>query len=67
MLVLTRKTDEEIIIGDSIRVRIGKLRGQRVRLLIDAPPGVQIRRMEARNRENSAREQVALEPAGVAG
>lgn len=53
MLVLTRKTDEEIIIGDSIRVRIGKLRGNRVRLLIETPPGVQIRRMEALSRHHT--------------
>jgi carbon storage regulator CsrA len=52
MLVLTRKANEEIIIGNSIRVRIGQLRGSRVRLLIDAPPDVEIRRKEAMPRES---------------
>lgn len=50
MLVLTRKPNEEIVIGDSVRVRIGQLRGNRVRLLIEAPPEVQIRRKEAMTR-----------------
>jgi len=48
MLVLTRKQNEEIIIGDTIRIRVGQLRGSRVRLLIDAPPDVEICRKEAK-------------------
>jgi len=48
MLVLTRRANEEIVIGDSIRIRVGELRGNRVRLLIDAPPDVEVYRKEAR-------------------
>lgn len=47
MLVLTRKPNQEIIIDDTIRIRVGELRGNRVRLLIEAPPDVKICRRQA--------------------
>jgi len=46
MLVLSRKVNEEIIIGDNIRVRLVKIGGGRARLGISAPPDVTVRRAE---------------------
>jgi carbon storage regulator CsrA len=46
MLVLTRKIDEEIIVGDNIRLRILSTRGNSVRVGIEAPPSVHIKRGE---------------------
>ena len=39
MLVLSRKKDESIIINDHIRVTVVEIRGDKVRLGIDAPEG----------------------------
>ncbi len=38
MLVLTRKSDERIVIGDSIRITVLELRGTEVILAVEAPP-----------------------------
>ena len=46
MLVLSRKLNEEIVIGGEIRVRVLELRGGRVRLGISAPPEVSVDRAE---------------------
>lgn len=45
MLVLTRKSGEEVMIGD-VRVRVVRVEGNRVRVAIEAPKEVQIRRAE---------------------
>jgi len=39
MLVLTRKVDQSIMIGDHIRVVVVDVRGDQVKLGIDAPRG----------------------------
>ena len=46
MLVLTRKTKEEIRIGNDITVTIVRVKGQSVRVGINAPPHVHIVRSE---------------------
>jgi len=46
MLVLSRKIGERIVIGDSIVLTILAVRSGQVRLGIDAPPSVHIRREE---------------------
>ena len=45
MLVLTRKVDEKILIGDIV-VTVTEIRGDRVRLGIDAPRSINIVRGE---------------------
>jgi len=50
MLVLTRKTDEAICIGDSIRVTVLEVRGNKIRLGVEAPSHVRIERSELRAR-----------------
>jgi carbon storage regulator len=46
MLVLSRQSDEAIIIGDNIRVTIVEVRGDKVRIGIDAPRDVTVHRQE---------------------
>jgi carbon storage regulator CsrA len=46
MLVVSRKVNEEIIIGGDIRVTVIRVEGSRVRLGISAPREVSIRRAE---------------------
>ena len=46
MLVLSRKSGEEIRIGDNIVVSVIRTQGQRVRLGIVAPRNLAIRRQE---------------------
>jgi carbon storage regulator len=46
MLVLSRKQDEKIIIGDSITLMVISIQGDKVRLGIDAPKTVSIHREE---------------------
>ncbi len=46
MLVLTRKIEEEIVLGGNIRVRVISLRGNTVRIGIEAPQDVRILRGE---------------------
>ncbi|GIW92073.1 MAG: carbon storage regulator [Pirellulaceae bacterium] len=46
MLVLSRKRDEQIIIGDSIIITVVEIRGDKVRLGIEAPMDVPVHRRE---------------------
>ena len=64
MLVLSRHRDESIIIGDDVVVTIVDIRGDKVRLGIQAPQDVPVHRQEVyeaikRENEKAAR----LEPA----
>jgi len=46
MLILSRKVNEKIIIGDDITVSIIEVRGEQVRIGIDAPKKVKVFRQE---------------------
>lgn len=46
MLILSRRRHEVIVIGDDIRVTVTEIRGDRVRLGIQAPEGVTVHREE---------------------
>ncbi|MFH0851216.1 MAG: carbon storage regulator CsrA [Candidatus Peregrinibacteria bacterium] len=46
MLILSRKCNEQIVIGDNIVITIVAIRGGNVRLGIDAPPDVTVHREE---------------------
>ena len=46
MLVLTRKRNESIVIGDDIEVRVLSVVGEKVRIGIEAPRDVRIFRKE---------------------
>jgi carbon storage regulator len=46
MLVLTRKSDEKITIGDDVVVSVLEIKGSQVKLGIEAPKGVAVHRRE---------------------
>ncbi|MFP4312217.1 MAG: carbon storage regulator CsrA, partial [Nitriliruptoraceae bacterium] len=46
MLVLSRRLGESIVIGNEVTVRVIEVRGDQVKLGIDAPRSVQIHREE---------------------
>jgi carbon storage regulator len=50
MLVVTRKTGQEIVIGDNIRIMVTAVRADRVRLGITAPQNVRVDRAEVHER-----------------
>ena len=61
MLVLSRQRDETVMIGDSIEVTVVDIRGDKVRLGINAPRDVSVHRKEvyeAIRRENQNAAQV---------
>lgn len=46
MLVLSRKRDESILIGDTIKITVVDIRGDKVRFGIDAPREMSVHRDE---------------------
>ena len=58
MLVLSRKKDEQIVIADHITITVIEIRGDKVRLGIEAPITVTIHRKEVQDaidRENESK------------
>lgn len=45
-LTLTRQPGETVVIGDNVRVTIYEVRGDKVRLKIEAPRDVRVDRLE---------------------
>jgi carbon storage regulator len=57
MLILTRKTGESIMIGDTIEIQVVDLKGDQVKIGIKAPNNVKVYRKEvydAIQKENTA-------------
>jgi len=50
MLVLTRKPGEEIVIDGGIRITVLGVKGDRIRVGVEAPPHVRVDRDEVRRR-----------------
>lgn len=50
MLILTRRIGETLVIGDNVKISILGVRGQQVRIGIDAPRNVSVHREEIYNR-----------------
>jgi carbon storage regulator len=46
MLALTRRVGEVIVVGGNIRIHVTRIKGNQVRLAIEAPPDVRIDRGE---------------------
>ena len=62
MLVLSRQRDESIIIGDNVVITIVDIRGDKVRLGIEAPDEIPVHRQEvydAIRRENRQANQMS--------
>jgi carbon storage regulator len=54
MLVITRKPEESFTIGDNIEVTIGEIRGNQIRVIIDAPRSLSIKRTKPmKNNKNN--------------
>jgi carbon storage regulator CsrA len=54
MLVLTRKQQESLLIGDNIKVSIVRVRGNSIQLGIEAPKSVRVMRSELLDREQAS-------------
>ncbi|TWT99360.1 hypothetical protein Pla108_02970 [Botrimarina colliarenosi] len=70
MLVLSRQRDESIIIGDNVVITVVDVRGDKVRLGIDAPVEIPVHRREvyeAIQRENRRASEISAEQARQAG
>lgn len=59
MLVLTRKVEQGIMIGDDVKIRVLEIKGHQIKLGIDAPREVGVYREEiwVRIQKEQAREQ----------
>lgn len=66
MLVLTRKKNEQILIGDSITITVVEVQGGRIKLGIDAPNSCRILRAElpASTADDSSSEPAAQDVSG---
>jgi carbon storage regulator len=69
MLLLTRKLGENIRIGDDVKITIVEVKGNHVKLGIDAPPSVKVHREEIYERiqEENRRAQALKEANDGAG
>jgi len=69
MLVLSRQRDETIMIGDEIEITVVDIRGDKVRLGINAPRTIQVHRKEvyeAIRRENKEASQIEVDDLSAA-
>jgi carbon storage regulator len=60
MLVLSRRPEEAICIGDNIEVMVVQVRGDRVRIGIEAPRHIQVDRKEIYLRKRTAESSAEL-------
>lgn len=60
MLVLSRRPEEVICIGDNIKVVVVEIRGDKVRLGIEAPRAIQMDREEIYLRKKSEETRTGL-------
>ncbi len=54
MLVLTRKAGQTLVIGENVRVTVLSVKGNTIRLGIEAPKEVSVQREELRLKQKSA-------------
>ena len=64
MLILTRRVGETLIIGDDVHITVLGVKGNQVRLGIDAPRDVEVHREEIYHRVKNASSDGESEPNG---
>lgn len=64
MLILTRRVQEALIIGDDVTVTVLSIKGNQVRLGIDAPRHVEVHREEIYHRVKQTQQDQLAEPNG---
>jgi carbon storage regulator len=62
MLILTRRVGEKLIIGEDVTVTILSLKGNQIRIGIDAPRSVKVHREEVYERILKERETLSVVP-----
>jgi len=67
MLVLTRKVDESVVIGDDVRITVVAIKGDHVRIGIEAPRSTSIFREEVYRAIQSENLEAAATPAAPGG
>lgn len=65
MLILTRRVGQSVVIGDDIVVTVVEVRGDSVRIGVDAPRSVDVHREEVYRELQSANEQAASPAPGA--
>lgn len=63
MLVLSRKVGEKLLIGENIVITVTEVRGDKVRIGIEAPPDVRVLREELKG-ENETHPRTVDGPRG---
>lgn len=59
MLVLSRKIDESVVIGNNVRITVVAIRGDKVRIGVDAPKEIPVHRREVYEQIISSGETIA--------
>ena len=60
MLILTRRVDESLVIGDNVTVTILGVKGNQVRIGVDAPRDVTVHREELAQKQDAREHQLPL-------
>jgi carbon storage regulator CsrA len=60
MLVLSRKAQQEVVIGDNVRITVLQIKGNTVRLGISAPRDILVRRAELKPKAPEEMEEVTF-------
>ena len=60
MLILTRRVDESLVIGDNVTVTILGVKGNQVRIGVDAPRDVNVHREELAQKQDSREHKLSL-------
>jgi len=60
MLILTRKVDESLIVGDEVKVTVLGIKGGQVRIGITAPRDIAVHRQEVFNKIQLERDEAGV-------
>ena len=56
MLILTRRQGESIIVGDNVRITVISVKGNQVRIGVEAPRSVSVQRQEIASKKDQTPE-----------